>query len=142
MKEVWTKWLQLETYLIRKVSKVLTFLYKIDASLVEGYVNSQLGVVWQVHISRSIQYTSLPEVESSLFMCQSHIVEIKNEVEWNKWFWYVYVLLKYVINWNILKFLNLLAYPFLFVFVFYLWWLCDTREHVTLQRSLWTILCI
>jgi len=34
--------------------------------LCEGCVDSQFGDVWQVHISGSIQCTSLPEVESCL----------------------------------------------------------------------------
>jgi len=29
-----------------------------------------------------------------VYMCQSHIVEIVNEIEWNKWFWYVYVFIE------------------------------------------------
>ena len=84
-------------------------------------VDSQFGDVWQVHISGSIQCTSLPEVESCCSVLDSFIVMI-HEIEC---FWFVKI-------W--------LAYPFLWlycVWFFYLWWSClDTGADGAADGSL------
>jgi len=74
--------------------------YKIDYSLIGGCVDSQLGVVRQVHISGSIQCTSLLEVESSFFMYVRVIwLNFLCEIECKRWFDMFMCCLRYLIYW-------------------------------------------
>jgi len=73
-----------------------------------GCVGSQRGDVWQVHISRSIQCTSLPKIESKFVVCQ-YLIVLVHVTEWKTWVVLIFVFeLKYssviknlvCLNWN------------------------------------------